>query len=62
MRDRLVELGWDSKTALKVKDVHKGCMFLDQTRGIVYIGEIMEMAQPEDEVESEESEEVKEEV
>ena len=43
MRDKLVDAGWDNKTALKVKDVCKGCMFLDETRGIVYINEIIEM-------------------
>ncbi len=43
MRDKLVECGWDSKTALEVKDIYKGCMFLDSTKGIVQIGEVIEM-------------------
>jgi elongation factor 2 len=43
IRDTLVECGWDSKEALKMKDVHNGCVFVDQTKGIVQIGEIMEM-------------------
>jgi elongation factor 2 len=43
MRDVLVDLGWDNKVALSVKDVFNGCMFLEQTRGIVHINEIMEM-------------------
>lgn len=43
MRDKLVAAGWESKTALNIKDVHNGCILLDETRGIVYIGEIMEM-------------------
>jgi len=43
IRDALVECGWDSKEALKMKDVHNGCVFVDQTKGIVQIGEIMEM-------------------
>lgn len=43
MRDALVECGWEPKEALKVKDVHNGCIFVDQTKGIVQIGEIMEM-------------------
>ncbi|MBD3303970.1 elongation factor EF-2 [Candidatus Woesearchaeota archaeon] len=43
IRDALVECGWDSKEALKMKDVHNGCVFVDQTKGIVQINEIMEM-------------------
>ena len=43
MRDKLVEAGWDSKTALNIKDVCNGCLFVDETRGIVYINEIMEL-------------------
>jgi elongation factor 2 len=43
MRDVLVGLGWDNKEALAVKDIHNGCLFVDRTRGIVAIGEIMEM-------------------
>ncbi len=43
IRDKLVELGMDSKDALKVKDIFNGNMLVDGTRGIVYIGEIMEM-------------------
>ncbi len=43
LRDKLVELGLDSKTALNLKGVYKGCVLFDETRGIVHIGEIMEM-------------------
>jgi len=43
MRDKLRELGWETKVADKVKDVFNGNMFVDGTRGIVHIGEIMEM-------------------
>ncbi|MBN1644664.1 elongation factor EF-2 [Candidatus Woesearchaeota archaeon] len=43
MRDKLVSAGWDNKKALSVKDVFNGCLFLDETRGIVYINEILEM-------------------
>ncbi|MBI2547872.1 elongation factor EF-2 [Candidatus Woesearchaeota archaeon] len=43
LRDKLVALGMDSKTALRVKDFYRGNMFLDMTRGEVHIGEIMEM-------------------
>lgn len=37
------EFGWDAKTATQVKAVQNGNMFLDSTRGIVAIGEIMEL-------------------
>lgn len=37
------ECGWDAKTANQVKAVCDGNIFLDQTRGIVYINEIMEL-------------------
>ncbi len=44
IRDILVEKGgMDSKTALGLKAVHKGNLFFDATRGIVQIGEIMEL-------------------
>ena len=37
------EVGWDAKTASMVRAIYNGNMFLDQTRGIVYINEIIEM-------------------
>src|SRR3989338_4303276 len=37
------ECGWDAKKANMVKAFFNGNMFMDQTRGIVYINEIMEM-------------------
>jgi elongation factor 2 len=43
LRDALVECGMDSKTALKVKDIFNGNMFLDMTRGQVHVGEVIEM-------------------
>lgn len=43
LRDKLVALGMDSKTALKVKDIYKGNILIDATRGIVHIGEVIEM-------------------
>lgn len=43
LRDKFVELGMDSKTALKVKDIFKGNILIDMTRGVVHIGEVMEM-------------------
>jgi elongation factor 2 len=39
----LRELGWDTKVASKVKGVFEGNMFVDKTRGIVQINEIMEL-------------------
>ncbi|MFC1800913.1 elongation factor EF-2 [Nanoarchaeota archaeon] len=41
--ESLRELGWDAKTAAKVKEIFNGNMLVDMTRGIVHIGEIMEM-------------------
>ena len=35
--------GWETKEARNVKDVFRGNIFVDATRGIVYINEIMEM-------------------
>ena len=43
LRDKFVECGMDSKTALKVKDIYKGNLFLDMTRGQVHVGEVIEM-------------------
>jgi elongation factor 2 len=43
LRDKLVELGMDSKTASQVKNIHEGNMLFETTRGQVHIGEIMEM-------------------
>ena len=37
------ECGWDTKIASKVKGECNGNLFLDKTRGIVHINEIMEM-------------------
>ncbi len=39
----LRELGWDTKVATKVKDIFEGNLFIDKTRGIVQINEIMEL-------------------
>ncbi|MBD3313895.1 elongation factor EF-2 [Candidatus Woesearchaeota archaeon] len=43
MRDKFVACGWDTKDADKIKDVFNGNIFVDQTRGIVYINEIIEL-------------------
>jgi len=43
LRDTLVEAGYDNDTAFSIKDIYKGNMFLDTTRGVVQIGEVMEL-------------------
>ncbi len=43
IRDKFVECGMASKVAIKVKDIFKGNLLVDQTRGLVHIGEVMEM-------------------
>ncbi|MCK4589078.1 MAG: elongation factor EF-2 [Nanoarchaeota archaeon] len=43
LTEGLREFGWDAKKASKVRDIHKGNIFLDGTRGIVHINEIIEM-------------------
>jgi len=42
-RDKFVECGWPVKVADKVKDVFNGNVFVEATRGVVHIGEILEM-------------------
>ncbi len=37
------ELGWDGNTIRNIRDVYKGNVFLDETRGEVHIGEVIEM-------------------
>ena len=41
--EKLQELGMDAKVARKVRDIYKNNMLIDMTRGIVHIGEIIEM-------------------
>jgi elongation factor 2 len=43
IRDTLVEAGYDNDTALAIKDFYKGNIFIDKTKGIVQIGEVMEL-------------------
>ena len=43
LRDKFVECGMETKEADKVKDIYAGNVLIDKTRGIVHIGEIMEM-------------------
>jgi elongation factor 2 len=39
----LEERGMDSKVSRKVRDIFRGNMLIDMTRGIVYIGEVIEL-------------------
>lgn len=43
LRDKFVECGMDSKEALKVKDIYKGNILVDRTRGQVHLGEVLEL-------------------
>ena len=40
---KLVELGLDTKSAQKYRHIYKGNVMIDDTRGIVHIGEVIEM-------------------
>ncbi len=41
--DILLGLGWDGNIIRNVREIYKGNVFLDQTRGEVHIGEVIEM-------------------
>jgi len=41
--DKFTKLGYDAKEARKIKEIYKGCVLVDATRGIVHIGEVIEM-------------------
>lgn len=43
MRDKFVEAGWNSKEATNVKEVYHGNVFVDATRGIVALPEVIDM-------------------
>lgn len=43
LRQKFIDTGMDTKTADRVKDVYKGNILMDMTRGIVHIGDILEM-------------------
>jgi len=43
VEDVLIEKGLDKEEAKRVKDIYKGNILIDETRGIVHIGEIIEM-------------------
>ena len=40
---KLSEIGWSGDSIRELRDVYKGCLFLDETRGEVHIGEVIEM-------------------
>ena len=42
-RDKFVQCGWDTKIADKVKEVYQGSVFVDETRGEVYMIEVIEL-------------------
>ncbi len=41
--DKFVELGYDSKLARGIKDIYNGNILIDETRGVVYMNEILEL-------------------
>ena len=41
--EELSKLGWSGDTIRNVRDIYKGNIFLDETRGEVHIGEVIEM-------------------
>ena len=43
MAKKLMELGWSGDEVRSLKDVYKGNIFMDETKGEVHIGEVMEM-------------------
>jgi len=43
LAEKLSELGWDGDTIRNVRDIYRGNVFLDQTRGEVHIGEVIGM-------------------
>ena len=40
---KFIELGMDAKEARSVVEIYSGCMLIDNTRGIVHIGEVIDM-------------------
>jgi len=39
----LTNLGWDGNAIRNIRDIYKGNIFMDETRGEVHIGEVIEM-------------------
>jgi len=43
LRGKFMELGFKTKEAEGIKDIYQGNLFMDQTRGQVHLGEVLEM-------------------
>ncbi len=43
MRDTLVDIGWDNDMALAIKDIYKGNLFIDVTKGNVQLSESIQL-------------------
>ena len=43
MADTLTKLDWGGDEIRNLRDIYKGCIFMDETRGEVHIGEVIEM-------------------
>ncbi|VVB79481.1 Elongation factor 2 [uncultured archaeon] len=43
LQDQLMKMGWDGDSVRNLRDVYKGNIFMDETRGEVHIGEVIEM-------------------
>ncbi len=43
LREKFVALGYETKVADKIKDIYKGNLFIDETRGQVFLQEVIEM-------------------
>jgi elongation factor 2 len=43
MLDAFLRLGWDNDQVKTIRDIYKGNLFLDETKGEVHIGEVIEM-------------------
>ncbi|MCK4553325.1 elongation factor EF-2, partial [Candidatus Pacearchaeota archaeon] len=41
--EKLSELGWDGNAVRNIRDIYKGNVLMDETRGEVHIGEVIEM-------------------
>jgi elongation factor 2 len=43
LQDQLMKRGWDGDSIRNLRDIYKGNIFMDDTRGEVHIGEVIEM-------------------
>lgn len=43
LRDTLVEVGYDNDTAFAIKDIYKGSIFIDETRGNIQLSESIQL-------------------